>query len=74
MIMAAIIGLQLISTNLPAYDDYLMALGDTFIDNLSKTEELEHRVLTQEVIIEPLSQEEIQELHEEHHRFGIDNE
>lgn len=75
MIMATIIvGLHLIGTNLPSYDDYLMGLGKTLTETLPKVEELEHRVLTQEVIIEPLSQEEIEELHEEHHRFGIDNE
>jgi hypothetical protein len=34
---------------------------------------LEHRQLTQKVVIEPLTPEEIQELHEEHHYFGIDN-
>jgi archaellum component FlaC len=74
MIMATIVGLHLIGTNLPSYDDYLMGLGKTLAETLPKVEELEHRVLTQQVIIEPLSQEEIQELHEEYHRFGIDNE
>lgn len=58
-----------LETNLPAHDDYLLSLGRNL-----PVEKLEHRHLTQKVIIEPLTPEEIQELHEEHFHFGLDTE
>jgi len=58
-----------LETNLPAHDEYLLGLGK----NLPIAQP-EHRQLTQKIIIEPLTPEEFQELHEEHFHFGLDTE